>query len=162
MNTGDRDIEVGPRLRAQRQRLGIVFRADELTEIAGGAVSYRQVGANLKGRALQMIHERYEPGAQSGAKMLSHQGEEAGLGDQGPPVAGSRRPALRARRRATPIASTAASRTPSATPATANWWSSPPARRRRSDPTSRARARDPLRDAAARCRGNRPATLSPL
>ena len=57
----------------------VVYRADELTEIAGGAVSYRQVGANLKGRALQMIHERYKPGAQSGSKMLSHQGEEAGL-----------------------------------------------------------------------------------
>jgi transcriptional regulator with XRE-family HTH domain len=57
----------------------IVYRADEFTEIAGGAVSYRQVGANLKGRALQMIHERYKPGAQSGAKMLSHEGEEAGL-----------------------------------------------------------------------------------
>jgi transcriptional regulator with XRE-family HTH domain len=57
----------------------VVFRAGELTEIAGGAVSYRQVGADLRGRALQMIHERYRPGAQSGAKMLSHQGEEAGL-----------------------------------------------------------------------------------
>lgn len=57
----------------------VVFRAEELTEIAGGAVSYRQVGANLEGRALQMIHERYRPGAQSGTKMLSHQGEEAGL-----------------------------------------------------------------------------------
>ena len=57
----------------------VVFRAAELTEIAGGAVSYRQVGANLKGRALQMIYERYKPGAQSGTKMLSHQGEEAGL-----------------------------------------------------------------------------------
>ena len=57
----------------------VVFRADELTEISGGAVSYRQVGANLRDRALQMIYERYRPGAQSGAKMLSHQGEEAGL-----------------------------------------------------------------------------------
>jgi transcriptional regulator with XRE-family HTH domain len=57
----------------------VVFRVDELTEIAGGAVSYRQVGADLKGRALQMIHERYQPGARSGAKMLSHPGEEAGL-----------------------------------------------------------------------------------
>ncbi len=57
----------------------VVYRADELTEIAGGPVSYRQVGSNLNGRALQMIHERYRPGAQSGAKMLSHQGEEAGL-----------------------------------------------------------------------------------
>ena len=57
----------------------VVYRAAELTEIAGGAVSYRQVGANLDGRALQMIHERYKRGAQSGTKMLSHQGEEAGL-----------------------------------------------------------------------------------
>jgi transcriptional regulator with XRE-family HTH domain len=57
----------------------VVFRARELTEIAGGAVSYRQVGADLRGRALQMIHERYRPGARSGPHMLSHQGEEAGL-----------------------------------------------------------------------------------
>jgi transcriptional regulator with XRE-family HTH domain len=57
----------------------IVYRARELTEIAGGAVSYRQVGANLQGRALQMIHERYRPGAHSGRRLLSHQGEEAGL-----------------------------------------------------------------------------------
>ncbi len=64
---------------AEEQREQVVFRANELTEIAGGAVSYRQVGANLKGRALQMLHERYKPGAQSGAKMLSHQGEEAGI-----------------------------------------------------------------------------------
>ncbi len=42
-------------------------------------MSYRQVGAHLKDRALQMIHERYKPGAQSGSKMLSHNGEEAGL-----------------------------------------------------------------------------------
>src|SRR5580693_8684718 len=41
----------------------IVFRAAELTEIAGGPVSFRQVGANLSGRSLQMIHERYKPGA---------------------------------------------------------------------------------------------------
>ena len=64
---------------AEAQGEQVVYRAAELTEIAGGAVSYRQVGANLKGRALQMIHERYKPGAQSGTKMLSHQGEEAGL-----------------------------------------------------------------------------------
>jgi transcriptional regulator with XRE-family HTH domain len=57
----------------------VVFRAEDLTEIAGGPVSYRQVGADLRGHALQMIHERYRPGARSGAKMLSHQGEEAGI-----------------------------------------------------------------------------------
>jgi transcriptional regulator with XRE-family HTH domain len=57
----------------------IVFRAAELTEIAGGPVSYRQVGANLAGRALQMMHERYQPGAASGRHFLQHQGEEAGF-----------------------------------------------------------------------------------
>ena len=57
----------------------VVFRAGELKEIAGGPISFRQVGANLEGRALQMLHERYRPGAESGKAMLSHQGEEAGL-----------------------------------------------------------------------------------
>ena len=61
------------------ERERVMFRADELTEIAGGAISYRQIGANLQGHALQMLHERYRPGARSGKKMLSHQGEEAGL-----------------------------------------------------------------------------------
>jgi transcriptional regulator with XRE-family HTH domain len=61
----------------------VVYRARELTEIAGGAVSYRQVGADLRGRTLQMIHERYRPGARSGRHLLSHQGEEAGLVIQG-------------------------------------------------------------------------------
>ncbi|MCE1235258.1 MAG: cupin domain-containing protein [Hyphomicrobiales bacterium] len=57
----------------------VVWRADELTEIAGGPVSYRQVGGDLAGRSLQMLHERYERGALSGRTPLSHQGEEAGL-----------------------------------------------------------------------------------
>ena len=57
----------------------VVFRAAELTEIGAGAVSYRQVGSNLIGRSLQMIHERYQPGAESGQAMLTHLGEEAGL-----------------------------------------------------------------------------------
>jgi len=57
----------------------VVYRAAELKEIAGGPISYRQVGGNLQGRSLQMLHERYQPGAESGKAMLSHQGEEAGL-----------------------------------------------------------------------------------
>jgi len=57
----------------------VIFRAAELTEIAGGPISYHQVGSNLAGRSIQMIHERYKPGAVSGKPMLSHQGEEAGI-----------------------------------------------------------------------------------
>ena len=34
----------------------VFFRAAELTEIADGGVSFRQVGANLSNRAIQLIH----------------------------------------------------------------------------------------------------------
>lgn len=57
----------------------VVWRASELTEIAGGPISYRQVGGDLSGRSLQMMHERYRPGTDSGRPTISHQGEEAGL-----------------------------------------------------------------------------------
>ncbi len=57
----------------------VVWRAAELTEIAGGDVSYRQVGSNLAGRSLQMLHERYRPGAASGRPAIRHEGEEAGI-----------------------------------------------------------------------------------
>ena len=57
----------------------VVWRAAELTEIAGGPISYRQVGGDLAGRSLQMMHERYRPGTDSGRPVLSHQGEEAGI-----------------------------------------------------------------------------------
>ncbi len=57
----------------------IFFRAGELTEIADGGVSYRQVGGNLRERAIQLLKERYEPGAGTGRHAISHDGEECGL-----------------------------------------------------------------------------------
>jgi len=63
----------------QPARPAIFFRADELVEIGGGAISYRQVGASLEGKALQLLHERLEPGADTGAAMLRHEGEEGGV-----------------------------------------------------------------------------------
>lgn len=57
----------------------IFFRASELTEIADGGVSYRQVGGNLRERAIQLLKERYEPGAGTGRHAISHDGEECGL-----------------------------------------------------------------------------------
>ncbi|HZT18415.1 MAG TPA: cupin domain-containing protein [Dongiaceae bacterium] len=55
------------------------FAAEELTEIAGGRISYRQVGRDLGGRALQILHERYEPGADTGETMLRHSAEEGAV-----------------------------------------------------------------------------------
>lgn len=57
----------------------VFYRAGELTEIGRGGVSYRQVGTDLTGKALQILTERYQPGADSGRIPLKHQGEEAGV-----------------------------------------------------------------------------------
>jgi mannose-6-phosphate isomerase-like protein (cupin superfamily) len=57
----------------------LFFRADELLEIGKGAISYRQVGGNLFERKLQILKERYEPGADTGRVPLIHEGEEGGI-----------------------------------------------------------------------------------
>ncbi len=55
------------------------FRADELIEIAEGGVSYRQVGAHLAGKSIQLLKECYQPGAGTGRHELTHEGEECGI-----------------------------------------------------------------------------------
>jgi mannose-6-phosphate isomerase-like protein (cupin superfamily) len=63
----------------ETQKPQIFFAAKDLVELAGGSVSYRQVGQDLSGRAMQIIHERYAPGADTGAQMLTHDAEEGGV-----------------------------------------------------------------------------------
>ncbi|WP_299323447.1 cupin domain-containing protein [Parasphingopyxis sp.] len=57
----------------------IFYSRSELTEISKGRVSYRQIGGNLAGKAIQLLWERYEPGASTGRHPLTHEGEECGL-----------------------------------------------------------------------------------
>ncbi|WP_341760405.1 cupin domain-containing protein [Candidatus Endowatersipora endosymbiont of Watersipora subatra] len=57
----------------------IFFEGNELIEIGKGKISYKQIGTNLFRRDIQMLYEEYQPGADTGRVMLSHQGEEAGL-----------------------------------------------------------------------------------
>ncbi|QUD88802.1 cupin domain-containing protein [Phenylobacterium montanum] len=57
----------------------VFYRAGDLVEIGKGSISYRQVGRNLSGRALQMLVECYEPGADTGRIPLTHEGEEGGV-----------------------------------------------------------------------------------
>ena len=58
----------------------VFFTASDLTEIAfGDSISLRMVGRNVKERALQMLYETYQPGADTGDAMLRHQGEECGI-----------------------------------------------------------------------------------
>jgi mannose-6-phosphate isomerase-like protein (cupin superfamily) len=55
------------------------FAAEDLLEIGRGPISFRQVGDNLWGRAMQIIKEKYQPGAETGKVLLSHKGEEGGI-----------------------------------------------------------------------------------
>ena len=55
------------------------FAAHELTDLGDGAVSLRLVASRRPKRAMSIMHERYEPGADTGADMLRHQGEEGGI-----------------------------------------------------------------------------------
>jgi len=57
----------------------IFFRAAELTEIADGGVSFRQVGANLHNKSIQLLKEVYQPGAGTGRHAMTHAGEECGI-----------------------------------------------------------------------------------
>ena len=58
----------------------VFFSASELTEIAFGEnISLQMVGRSIKDRALQMLLETYQPGADTGEAMLRHQGEECGI-----------------------------------------------------------------------------------
>jgi transcriptional regulator with XRE-family HTH domain len=62
-----------------KPRPQIFFAGSELVELAGGPVSYRQVGKDMTGKAIQVMHERYQPGADTGGQMLSHEAEEGGV-----------------------------------------------------------------------------------
>ncbi len=55
----------------------------ELSEISSGPISYLQVGSDLSGSQLQILYERYQPGADTGRSMLSHDAEEGGVVLQG-------------------------------------------------------------------------------
>ncbi len=62
-----------------RHKAKVFYAAKELREIGSGAISFKLVGRDTQGRALQMMHERYQPGADTGPDMLSHTGEESGI-----------------------------------------------------------------------------------
>lgn len=57
----------------------VFFAAEELTEIGRGRISYKQIGGSLFSRQLQILHETYQPGADTGRVMLTHTGEEGGV-----------------------------------------------------------------------------------
>ncbi|MEI6028837.1 MAG: cupin domain-containing protein [Betaproteobacteria bacterium] len=61
----------------------VFFDHGELMEVGGGGISLRQVGHNLKTRPLQILLERYAPGAETAKAPYSHIGDEGGVVIQG-------------------------------------------------------------------------------
>ena len=57
----------------------IFYRADELPDVGSGTVIFRLVGAERQQRAMTVLHEIYQPGADTGETMLVHEGEEGGV-----------------------------------------------------------------------------------
>jgi transcriptional regulator with XRE-family HTH domain len=57
----------------------VFFGHGELMEVGGGGISLRQVGHNLKNRPLQVLLERYAPGAETAKTPYSHIGDEGGV-----------------------------------------------------------------------------------
>jgi transcriptional regulator with XRE-family HTH domain len=57
----------------------VVYSAEELVELGSDGLSYRQVGATMEGRAIQILHERLAPGTETGEEMLRHKSEEGGV-----------------------------------------------------------------------------------
>ncbi len=59
----------------------VFYKAEEFTEVSPqgpGHVSLRQLG-NARQHTLQVLHETYAPGADTGPEFLAHEGEEAGI-----------------------------------------------------------------------------------
>jgi transcriptional regulator with XRE-family HTH domain len=62
-------------------RIGkVFFRRDELPRIADGPLRLLQVGGNVQHRhRIQILHEHYAPGADTGEILMTHDAEEGGV-----------------------------------------------------------------------------------
>lgn len=54
------------------------FRPDDFSEIGSGLSSIKLISGNANARSIQMNFETFEPGADTGEEMLTHEGEECG------------------------------------------------------------------------------------
>ncbi|MGE0025058.1 MAG: cupin domain-containing protein [Hyphomicrobium sp.] len=57
----------------------VFYLKDELVALTEGKVRFVVVAGEREDKALQILHEVYAPGGDTGATMLTHRGEEGGL-----------------------------------------------------------------------------------
>lgn len=63
-------------LSAEKNR---IFRGPDHVNIGVPGIKYLLIAAQRPGRNMQMLHEFYQPGKDSGRRHLSHEGEECGV-----------------------------------------------------------------------------------
>ncbi len=57
----------------------VIFRQEDQPEVGSNNVSLKLIGATVKDRIMDVMRETYPPGADTGAEMLQHDGEEGGI-----------------------------------------------------------------------------------
>lgn len=57
----------------------VFFGEDELIDIGSNNVMLKLVGGKASGGQIEVIHETYPPGTDTGREMMSHKGEEGGF-----------------------------------------------------------------------------------
>ncbi|MGQ0457708.1 MAG: cupin domain-containing protein [Hyphomicrobium sp.] len=57
----------------------VFYGKGELAPLTEGRVTFRVVAAERRDKAVQILHEVYEPGGDTGGEMLTHKGEEGGI-----------------------------------------------------------------------------------
>ncbi len=57
----------------------VFYNKNDLVKLTEGNVTFRVVAGEKPGKAVQILHELYEPGGDTGAEMLTHRGEEGGI-----------------------------------------------------------------------------------
>lgn len=61
----------------------VVYRADEQPDIGSKDVRLFLIGGKVRDRTMDILHEVYPPGGDTGEEMLQHDGEEGGVVIQG-------------------------------------------------------------------------------
>lgn len=57
----------------------VFYSKDELVPLTEGKVKFRVVAGERRDKVVQILHETYEPGGDTGSEMLTHKGEEGGI-----------------------------------------------------------------------------------
>ncbi len=72
-------ISIGDFFTDEAEPEKVVFRADEQPDVGTDKVKLLLIGATVKERTTNIMREYYPPGADTGADMLQHEGEEGGV-----------------------------------------------------------------------------------